>query len=74
MTLPAFLTALFPFLENLLYLASMIVKVVKEKGIEEAGNLRLKDIAGWRRWSARVLKDKAIDNFIKKLEELKEPE
>jgi len=61
-----------PIAYKFLSLAVKIAEIVKSKGIEEAGNLRLKDIEGWQEWSAEMLKYDGRLKFLEQLLKLKE--
>lgn len=63
---------LFPVLMFLVDMARKIAKIIKEKGPEEAGKMRLDQIEGWHEWSQEVLKEEAKSHFIDQLQKIKD--
>lgn len=72
MAMPAWTTMILPVAYKCLNLAVKIAEIIKSQGIDAAGEMRLKDIDGWKEWSAEMLKEEGKLRFINQLLKLKE--
>jgi len=67
-----FANTVLPIALSCLKLGMAIAEIVKDKGIDDAGNMKLSDIPFWKEWSADLLSKTADQYFVDELKKLKE--
>jgi hypothetical protein len=60
-----------PLLTGAAKLVWGIIEIVRQKGIDGAGKIRLEELPGWKEWSQELLQKEAKSHFIDKLQEYK---